>query len=158
MANGRKPTDSETLAHIRDLVAEEKALREQLQRRDISESEEHIATNLLADRLKRLVQNGLLSRQKDPTHKQKGIYSLTKPAIELVPLLAQLGSWGRRHTPASRELSIRAQLLEAGGPPMWEAFMTELRSLHLGQPAPARSVLKELQAAFESTRKRRNQA
>jgi hypothetical protein len=41
MANGRKPTDSETLAHIRDLVAEEKALREQLQRRDISESEEH---------------------------------------------------------------------------------------------------------------------
>jgi hypothetical protein len=41
---------------------------------------------------------------------------------------------------------------------MWEAFMAELRSLHLEQPAPARSVLKELQAAFESTRKRRNQA
>ncbi len=87
-----------------------------------------------------------------------GIYSLTKPAIELVPLLAQLGSWGRRHTPASRELSIRAQLLEAGGPPMWEALMTDLRSLHVGQAAPARSVLEELQAAFESTRKRRNQA
>ncbi len=47
MANGKKPTDSETLAHIRDLVAEEKALREQLQQRDISESEEH-------DRLRRL--------------------------------------------------------------------------------------------------------
>ncbi|EFG75350.1 hypothetical protein HMPREF0591_4716 [Mycobacterium parascrofulaceum ATCC BAA-614] len=47
MANGKKPTDSETLAHIRGLVAEEKALREQLQQRDISESEEH-------DRLRRL--------------------------------------------------------------------------------------------------------
>jgi Protein of unknown function (DUF2630) len=41
MANGRKPTDSETLVHIRDLVTEEKALRAQLQRGDISTSEEH---------------------------------------------------------------------------------------------------------------------
>lgn len=47
MANGKKPTDNETLAHIRDLVAEEKTLRAQLQQRDISESEEH-------DRLRRL--------------------------------------------------------------------------------------------------------
>jgi predicted nuclease with TOPRIM domain len=41
MANGSKPTDSETLAHIRELVAEEKALREQLQHHDITVSEEH---------------------------------------------------------------------------------------------------------------------
>jgi len=47
MANGRKPTDSETMAHIRDLVAEEKELRAQLQRGDIGTSEEH-------DRLRRL--------------------------------------------------------------------------------------------------------
>ncbi|HTQ16285.1 DUF2630 family protein [Mycobacterium sp.] len=41
MTNGRKPTDSETLAHIRELVAEEKALRDKLQRGDISTTEEH---------------------------------------------------------------------------------------------------------------------
>lgn len=41
MGNGRKPTDSETLAHIRDLVAEEKTLRAHVQHREISESEEH---------------------------------------------------------------------------------------------------------------------
>ena len=41
MGNGRKPTDSETLAHIRDLVAEEKTLRAQVQHREITESEEH---------------------------------------------------------------------------------------------------------------------
>lgn len=40
MGKGRKPTDSETLAHIRDLVAEEKALRAQLRHGGISESEE----------------------------------------------------------------------------------------------------------------------
>lgn len=47
MGNGNKPSDSDTLAHIRDLVAEEKALRAQLQHRDIDTSEEH-------DRLHRL--------------------------------------------------------------------------------------------------------
>jgi Protein of unknown function (DUF2630) len=41
MGNGRKPTDTETLAHIRQLVAEEKALRDQVQHRDITTSEEH---------------------------------------------------------------------------------------------------------------------
>jgi DNA-binding HxlR family transcriptional regulator len=115
----------------------------------LNQSEEGIASNILADRLKRLVAGGLLSRRDDPSHKQKGIYSLTEPAIQLVPLLAQMGAWGRRHTPASDALSIRAQLLEEGGPAMWEAFMVELRGLHLGAPAPKRSVFGELQAAFE---------
>ncbi len=41
MGNGRKPTDSQTLAHIRELVAEEKALRDQLQHGDIDMSDEH---------------------------------------------------------------------------------------------------------------------
>jgi hypothetical protein len=36
-----KPVDNDTLARIRDLVAEEKDLRSQLQHRDITESEEH---------------------------------------------------------------------------------------------------------------------
>ncbi|MFC6759766.1 hypothetical protein ACFQFQ_10085 [Sulfitobacter porphyrae] len=64
-----------------------------------------------------------------------------------MPLLAQMGAWGRRFTPVTRELSIRAQLLEEGGPEMWEAFMAELRSLHLGA-APPRSVIAELTEAY----------
>ncbi len=111
-------------------------------------SEERIASNVLADRLRRLVEAGLLSKRDNPAHKQKAIYSLTEAAIELVPLLVQMGAWGRRHTPASRELSVRAQLLEEGGPPLWDDFMTELRSFHLGLAAPKRSVFAELQAAF----------
>ena len=113
-------------------------------------SDEGIASNILADRLARLVSAGLLSRTDDPTHNQKVIYSLTEASIQLVPLLAHMGAWGRRHTPASRELSIRAQLLEEGGERMWKAFMAELRSMHFGTPAPRRSVFAELQKAFES--------
>src|SRR5690242_10552810 len=75
---------------------------------------EGIASNILADRLKTLVTDGLISKSEDPTHKQKAIYSLTEKSIALVPVFAQLGAWGRRWMPASRELSVRAELLERG--------------------------------------------
>ena len=66
-------------------------------------------------------------------------------------MFAMLGAWGRRHLPVSRELSIRAELLEKGRPEMWEAFMEELRIQHLGTPKKpgARSVFAELRAAYE---------
>lgn len=114
----------------------------------LNNSEEGIASNILADRLKRLVANGLLWKRADPSHSQKSIYSLTEPAIQLVPVFAAMGAWGRRHTPVSRQLSVRAELLEKGGPDLWGDFMAELRSLHLDAPRPARSVFAELQAAY----------
>jgi DNA-binding HxlR family transcriptional regulator len=118
----------------------------------LGESEEGIASNILADRLKRLVERGLLTRADDPTHKQKAIYSLTEQAIQLLPLLAQMGAWGRRHLPVTHELSVRAGLLEEGGPALWEDFMDELRTVHLGAPAvPGRgSVAADLQAAYQA--------
>lgn len=116
----------------------------------LTHSQERIASNILASRLTRLEEAGLVSRRDDPSHKQKVIYSLTEASIELVPLLAQMGAWGLRHTPASRELSIRAKILEDGGPKLWAEFMTELRHLHLGAPAPKRSVFAKLQSAYEA--------
>ena len=113
-------------------------------------SQEGIASNILADRLRRLTEQGLVSRAPDPSHKQKVIYSLTEASIALVPLLAHMGGWGLRHTPASRELSVRAQILEDGGPKLWAEFMDELRHLHLGAPAPDGSVFARLQAAYEA--------
>jgi DNA-binding HxlR family transcriptional regulator len=121
----------------------------------LTNSEEGIASNILADRLKRLVEEGLLSKADDPSHKQKALYSLTEMGIALVPVFAAMGAWGRRFLPVSEELSIRAELLELGGHPMWDAFMKELRHLHVGAPAPERSVFGELQAAYLETVARR---
>ena len=116
-------------------------------------SEERIASNILADRLKKLVAAGFLAITDDPSHKQKHIYSLTEPAIQLVPLMAQLGAWGRRHLPVTPDLAIRAQLLEEGGPEMWADFMDELRTAHLGTPPTGRpSVGERLQAAYEAVK------
>jgi DNA-binding HxlR family transcriptional regulator len=138
--------DKWSLLVIRDMIfGNRRHFRELL-----AKSEEGIASNILADRLKRLVEQGIVSRADDPTHKQKAIYSLTEPAIELVPLLAQMGAWGRRHTPASRELSVRAQLLEEGGPKLWSKFMDELRHLHLDAPRSRVSVFAQLQSAYET--------
>ena len=118
----------------------------------LNESDEGIASNILADRLKRMVAAGLLSKAEDPSHKQKSIYSLTEKAIQLVPLLVQMGSWGLRHMPVTHDLSVRAELLENGGPELWEDFMDELRVLHLGAaPKPGRrSVMERLQEAYET--------
>jgi len=114
-------------------------------------SEEGIASNILADRLKKLVAAGFLAITDDPSHKQKHFYSLTEPAIQLVPLMAHLGAWARRHMPVTPELAIRAQLLEEGGPAMWADFMDELRTVHLGAPPSGRpSVAERLRAAYEA--------
>ncbi|KAA0572445.1 helix-turn-helix domain-containing protein [Azospirillum sp. Sh1] len=144
--------DRWSLIVIRDIIfGDRRRYRELLTR-----SEEGIASNVLADRLKRLLAAGLLTKSDDPRHRQSAIYSLTEPAIQLVPLLAQMGAWGRRHAPASRELSIRAQLLEEGGPPLWEALMGELRARHLNADASGspvqESVLQRLNAAYEAIR------
>lgn len=121
----------------------------------LEQSEEGIASNILAARLKHLTASGLLTRSPDPHHRQKGIYSLTEAAIQLVPLLAHMAAWGRRHTHPSKELSVRAELLEQGGPALWASFMDELRHIHLGAPPPNRSVFGELQAAYEKALKHR---
>ena len=107
----------------------------------LASSQEGIASNILADRLKRLVAHGLLSRTEDKTHRQKIRYSLTESGVQLVPVMAALGSWGRRHMPASHELSVRAELLERGGPELWERFMDELREQHIGIPASSRDAI-----------------
>lgn len=138
--------DRWSLIVVRDLMfGNRRHYRELLGR-----SEEGIASNILADRLKRLEAAGLVTKAADPGHRQKAIYSLTEAAIALVPLLAVMGGWGLRHTPASFELSVRARLLEEGGPELWQAFMAELRHLHQGAPAPEQSVFARLQAAYEA--------
>ncbi len=113
---------------------------------------EGIATNILAARLKHLEAEGLVTVAPDPDHRQKKIYSLTEKAISLVPLIVHLGAWGRRQIDGETELTIRARLLEEGGPGMWEDFQTDLRARHLGiDPPPGhRPVFPRLQAAFKA--------
>src|SRR3954468_18994647 len=118
----------------------------------LTKSDEGISSNILADRLKTLREQGIISWADDPSHKQKGIYSLTEQGIELLPVLAQMSGWGFKYLPVSEELGIRAKLLSEGGPKMWAEFMDELRETHLGMRRRRKtgpSVVERLQAAYQ---------
>ena len=111
---------------------------------------EGIASNVLASRLAKLTDAGLLERRPHHAYRQRIDYVLTEAAIELVPVIVELGRWGARWLPTSPELAIRAQILAEGGPEIGVRFMDELRSIHLdGEPRPEAGVLAELDAACQ---------
>ncbi|WP_414504891.1 winged helix-turn-helix transcriptional regulator [Streptomyces sp. NEAU-L66] len=140
--------DRWTMIVLRDVMFGDRRHFRRLQ----SQSEEGIASNILADRLRTLVEEGLLTRD-DVKRGQRATYSLTESAIQLVPVMAHLAAWGLRHRPTTRELRVRAELLESGGPELWEDFMDELRERHLGVPRPdcdRPTATERLAAAYEA--------
>ena len=65
--------------------------------RDFQESGEGIATNILADRLRKLQAAGILSAEAQNTDGRRVNYRLTDKGIDLAPLLLELLIWGARH-------------------------------------------------------------
>ncbi|MGH3674680.1 MAG: winged helix-turn-helix transcriptional regulator [Mycobacterium sp.] len=138
--------DRWSLVVLRDIIFKDLRHFRELQR----DSEEGIASNILASRLRDLVAAGLLTRD-DVGAGRRATYSLTAAAIELVPVLAELAWWGLRHRPTDAPLRARAELLHHGGPEMWQEFMDELRERHLGIRKPdtrGPSVTERLDAAY----------
>jgi DNA-binding HxlR family transcriptional regulator len=117
----------------------------------IAGSEEGIATNILASRLKQLVAAGLLTRE-TAKRGQRVAYSLTESGIQVLPVMVALGNWGLANRAGEHRLRIRAELLRAGGPELVGAMIDELRELHLGIPRPdpdAPRATDQLRAAHE---------
>jgi DNA-binding HxlR family transcriptional regulator len=65
--------------------------------REFQESGERIATNILADRLRKLEERGILTAEPEETDRRKVIYRLTEKGIDLAPVLLELLIWGARH-------------------------------------------------------------
>jgi DNA-binding HxlR family transcriptional regulator len=147
--------DKWSLLVIRDIIfVNRRHFRELL-----TKSMEGIALNMLADRLQRLIDQGIIVKSDDPSHKQKVIYSLTEKGIGLLPLLMEMVVWGHKYLPDSRLRGL-ARVLEEGGPKLWAEFMSELRETHLGASNPKKtarrptkstriSAMQKLQAAYE---------
>ena len=56
-----------------------------------------IARNILANRLTKLVEHGILLRQPQEDDRRKVIYRLTEKGIELLPAMIALREWGEKH-------------------------------------------------------------
>jgi DNA-binding HxlR family transcriptional regulator len=69
------------------------------------ESDEKISTNILADRLSRLVQVGILKKTPDKTDKRKDIYRLTQKGIDLYPMILEMMLWSAKYNPQTDEYS-----------------------------------------------------
>jgi DNA-binding HxlR family transcriptional regulator len=65
--------------------------------REFRQSSEGIATNILADRLRRLKASGIVSAEAGQRDRRRVNYRLTEKGIDLAPVLLDLLIWGARH-------------------------------------------------------------
>ena len=63
---------------------------------DFLSSPEGISTNVLANRLKKLVKHGLLEKHRDPNSGRSCIYLPTDEGLALTPILSEVLRWGSR--------------------------------------------------------------
>ena len=74
--------------------------------KEFQASGEGIATNILADRLQKLVTSGIIHTEPEETDGRKINYRLTKKGIDLAPVLLDLLIWGARHEGADASCSL----------------------------------------------------
>lgn len=72
------------------------------------QSDEGIATNILADRLRRLEAHGIMATQPDPMDGRKLTYRLTAKGIDLAPVLAEMVLWAARHEQTGNQALVQA--------------------------------------------------
>lgn len=84
--------DRWSLLIIRDLM-----VRANRTFKDFQQAGEGIATNVLADRLRRLEGAGILYTEQDPADGRRVNYRLTEKGIALAPVLLEMLIWGAQH-------------------------------------------------------------
>jgi DNA-binding HxlR family transcriptional regulator len=70
-------------------------------------SYEGIATNILADRLKKLIAHGIITTQEDPSDGRKLIYVLTAKGLDLAPVLTEMVLWAAKHEETENPALVR---------------------------------------------------
>lgn len=90
--------------------------------KEFQQSGEGIATNILADRLRKLEAAGIVSSEVQPQDARRVNYRLTEKGIDLAPVLLELLIWGAKH----EQTSAPAGLIEAMSKQR-ETFLAEVR-------------------------------
>jgi DNA-binding HxlR family transcriptional regulator len=94
--------DRWSLLIIRDMM-----LRGARSYKTFLECYEGIATNILADRLRKLVAYGIISPEPDPSDGRKVIYLLTQKGIDLAPVLTEMVLWAAGHEDTGNQPLVR---------------------------------------------------
>ncbi len=94
--------DRWSLLIIRDMM-----LREARSYKEYLECDEGIATNILADRLRKLVVHGIITTERHPSDGRKVSYSLTAKGIDLAPVLTEMVLWAAAHEETGNQTLVR---------------------------------------------------
>lgn len=84
--------DAWSLLIVRDLMFKDKQTYNQF-----LQGEEGIASNILADRLRKLEAAGIVDKSADPLDARRYIYRLSAKGIDLAPVLVEMVLWSARH-------------------------------------------------------------
>jgi len=99
--------DAWSLLIVRDLMFKERRTFN-----DFLTGGEGIASNILADRLRKLEDADIIEKRRDPQDARRFIYRLSPKGIDLAPVLVELVIWSARHeqtdAPAAVVRSMRA--------------------------------------------------
>jgi DNA-binding HxlR family transcriptional regulator len=117
--------DPWTLLIIRDLMFKDRRTYS-----DFLKAEERIATNVLADRLTRLEQDGIVVKDETPG---AGGYRLTPKGIDLLPIMMEIIGWSAKHDPRSAADAAFVRRLRTDREPFTKELRAELRSKHVGR-------------------------
>lgn len=97
--------DRWSLLIIRDLM-----VRAYRTFKEFQESGEGIATNILADRLRKLAAAGIITLERDEADKRKVNYRLTEKGIDLAPVMLELLIWTARHEKTAAPCAVIAHM------------------------------------------------
>jgi len=86
--------DKWTLLIVRDLMFKGKRYYG-----EFTDPEENIASNILADRLTMLVDEGIVTKQRDPDNKSRFIYELSAKGMDLLPMMLAMVEWSAKYDP-----------------------------------------------------------
>ena len=89
------------------LIIRDMMLRGSRTFKEFLESHEKIATNILADRLRKLVAYGIISTEPDPSDGRRQIYQLTAKGIDLAPVLTEMVLWAAGHEEVGNQALVR---------------------------------------------------
>jgi DNA-binding HxlR family transcriptional regulator len=78
--------------------------------REFQQSGEGIATNILADRLRKLEARGIITSEPEKKDRRRVNYRLTEKGIDLAPVLLELLIWGARHEETSAPCAVIEEL------------------------------------------------
>jgi DNA-binding HxlR family transcriptional regulator len=68
---------------------------------------EGIATNILADRLRKLTAYGIIAAEPDPSDGRKLTYLLTAKGIDLAPVLTEMVLWAAAHEDTGNQALVQ---------------------------------------------------